>query len=142
MLVQIIEKELRQQEPERQVNFVVANDLGAKGDIRLLRVALTNLLENAWKFTGQRPQARIEFGVTVAPPEKIYFIRDNGAGFDMANSDKLFKAFQRLHTADEFPGTGIGLATVQRIIRRHGGRIWAESEVEKGATFYFTLSED
>ena len=142
MVAQVIEKELRQQEPDRQVDLIIANSLNAKGDIRLLRVALTNLLENAWKFTGQRPKARIEFGVTVAPPEKIYFVRDNGAGFDMANSDKLFKAFQRLHTADEFPGTGVGLATVQRIIRRHGGRIWAESEVDKGATFYFTLSED
>ena len=142
MIAQVIEKELRQQEPDRQVDLIIANSLDAKGDIRLLRVALTNLLENAWKFTGQRPKARIEFGVTVAPPEKIYFVRDNGAGFDMANSDKLFKAFQRLHTADEFPGTGVGLATVQRIIRRHGGRIWAESEVDKGATFYFTLSED
>jgi two-component system, sensor histidine kinase and response regulator len=142
MLAQVIEKELRQQEPERRVELIIANNLGAKGDIRLLRVALTNLLGNAWKFTGQRPQARIEFGVTATPPEKIYHVRDNGAGFDMAFSGRLFKAFQRLHSADEFPGTGVGLATVQRIIRRHGGRIWAESEVDKGATFYFTLSED
>lgn len=141
-LAQVIEKELRQQEPERQVDLIVANSLDTKGDLRLLRVALTNLLGNAWKFTGQRPQARIEFGVTLSPKERVFYIRDNGAGFDMAYSSRLFKPFQRFHRADEFPGTGVGLATVQRIIRRHGGRIWAESEVDKGATFFFTLSED
>ncbi|MGH2524756.1 MAG: sensor histidine kinase, partial [Anaerolineales bacterium] len=109
------------------------------GDARLLRVMLENLLGNAWKFTGKRPQARIEFGVAQRDGARVYFVRDNGAGFDMAYADKLFGAFQRLHGAHEFPGTGIGLATVQRIVQRHGGRLWAEAGVEQGATFNFTL---
>jgi light-regulated signal transduction histidine kinase (bacteriophytochrome) len=101
---------------------------------------LENLLGNAWKFTSRRKQARIELGTASTPGgEIVLFIRDNGAGFSMDHADKLFHAFQRLHTVQEFPGNGIGLATVQRIIHRHGGRVWAESEVEKGATFYFTL---
>ena len=114
-----------------------------RADARLVRVALENLLGNAWKFTAQRPVARIEFGERRQKQgnleERLYFVRDNGAGFNMALAGKLFKAFQRLHTADEFPGTGIGLATVKRIITRHGGRVWAEGEVGQGATFYFTL---
>ena len=113
--------------------------LTADGDARLLRVALENLFGNAWKFTSKHAQARIEFGATEFAGEPAYFVRDNGAGFDMAYADKLFGAFQRLHGMAEFPGTGIGLATVQRVIHRHGGRIWAESAVEQGATFYFTL---
>jgi light-regulated signal transduction histidine kinase (bacteriophytochrome) len=124
-------------QPSRRVTFVIAEGLVTTGDAGLLRVALENLLGNAWKFTSKKQRARIEFGRAENPP--IYFVRDNGAGFDMAYVNKLFSAFQRLHNASEFPGTGIGLATVQRIIARHGGRIWVEAAVGQGATFYFTL---
>lgn len=110
------------------------------GDERLLRVALENLLGNAWKFTGKQSDASIEFGITHPPGGAAeFFVRDNGAGFEMAYADKLFGAFQRLHTTSEFPGSGIGLATVQRIIHRHGGKVRAEGAVGQGATFYFTL---
>ena len=102
---------------------------------------MNNLLSNAWKFTGKNPAGRVEFGQDPANPA-TFFVRDNGAGFDMAYASKLFGVFQRLHTTTEFPGTGIGLATVQRIMNRHGGTAWAESEVNKGATFYFTLSNN
>ncbi len=138
-LAEEILKELQEAEPERQVKVNVAPSLSAKGDIALLKAALENLIDNAWKFSSKEPQAEIEVGVTVIDGEKVFFVRDNGVGFNMAYADKLFGAFQRLHGADEFPGTGIGLATVQRIINRHGGRIWGESEVGKGATLYFTL---
>jgi light-regulated signal transduction histidine kinase (bacteriophytochrome) len=121
----------------RRVTFVIAEGLVTIGDEGLLRVALENLLGNAWKFTGKKRRARIEFGCAENPP--VYFVRDNGAGFDMADADRLFSAFQRLHAVSDFPGTGIGLATVQRIISRHGGRVWAEAAVGQGATFYFTL---
>jgi light-regulated signal transduction histidine kinase (bacteriophytochrome) len=106
-----------------------------------MRIAMTNMLENAWKFTGKQKHPSIEFGTTLTEDKKVFFIRDNGVGFDMAYAGKLFGAFQRLHGFDEFPGTGIGLATVKRIITRHGGQIWAESEIGKGATFFFTLPE-
>ena len=105
----------------------------------MLRIVIENLLGNAWKYTGKREAARIEFGVAQRNGRDTYFVRDNGAGFDMALAKKLFSAFQRLHTAAEFPGLGIGLATVQRIIHRHRGKIWGEAEVDRGATFYFTL---
>ena len=131
--------ELAQREPERHVTFEIGEGLEVKGDPRLLRVALENLFRNAWKFTSKHPRARIEFGVAQRDGKPTYFVRDDGAGFDMAYKAKLFGAFQRLHKATEFYGTGVGLATVQRIVRRHGGEIWAEGEVEKGATFYFTL---
>ena len=131
--------ELQAAEPERQVEVSLAAGLTVHGDARLLRVALTNLLGNAWKFTGKQAQARIEFGVLQAHGERAYYVRDNGAGFDMAYAQKLFGAFQRLHTESEFPGTGIGLAIVQRVILRHGGRLWAESAVGAGAAFFFTL---
>lgn len=125
--------------PERSVEVVIENGLIAKGDTRLLRVMLTNLLGNAWKFSSKQPHARIEFGRTERDGQKVYFVRDNGAGFDMAYAHKLFGAFQRLHGVHEFEGTGIGLATVQRIIHRHGGQIWAEGAVGEGASFYFVL---
>ena len=134
-----ITAELPQQEPERQVEFTVADGLVARGDPHLLRVVLENLLGNAWKFTGKHPRARIEFGAAVHEGEQAYIVRDDGAGFDMAKADNLFGAFHRQHSEAEFEGIGIGLATVQRIIESHGGRIWAEGEVEKGAAFYFTL---
>ncbi|HYQ87430.1 MAG TPA: ATP-binding protein, partial [Bacteroidota bacterium] len=135
-----IARELKETQPDRQVEFRIADGIAASGDARLLRVALDNLLGNAWKYTGKHPKARIEFGVTGDNGKSAYFVRDDGAGFDMAYSDKLFGAFQRLHATSEYAGTGIGLATVQRIVRRHGGRIWAEGKVDEGATFYFTLS--
>jgi len=144
-LAQTIAAELQKIQSEPQVEFIAAPGLLANGDPRLLRVVLENLLGNAWKFTGKCAHARIEFGVLNSSEKArqankpVYFVRDNGAGFEMAYVDKLFTAFQRLHGANEFPGTGIGLATVQRIIHRHGGRVWAEGTVDGGATFYFTL---
>jgi signal transduction histidine kinase/CheY-like chemotaxis protein len=139
-LAQMIAKELQELEPERQVEFVIATGLQVKADVRLIRIALESLLANAWKFTAQQPHACIEFGVLSQPDGRpAYFVRDDGVGFNMAYADKLFGTFQRLHTQAEFPGNGIGLATVQRIIRRHGGRVWAEGMEGQGATFYFTL---
>jgi PAS domain S-box-containing protein len=132
---------LQEAEPARRVECVVAPDLQASGDPSLVRVVLENLLNNAWKFTAKRTDARIEVGAEECDGERAFFVRDNGAGFDAAYADKLFGAFQRLHGQDEFPGHGIGLATVQRIIRRHGGRVWAEGKVGEGAVFHFTLSE-
>lgn len=135
-----IATELKFAEPERHVEFAIASELVVNGDVQLLRVVLENLLNNAWKFTSTRIQSKIEFNVILQTDAKVaYFIRDNGAGFDMAYSNKLFGAFQRLHSTSQFPGTGVGLATVQRIIHRHGGKVWAEGTVEQGATFYFTL---
>lgn len=133
---------LRDAQPDRRVDISIQEGLAANADPRLLDVALTNLLSNAWKFTRKRAPARIEFAAKADGQAPVYFIRDNGAGFDEAYAGKLFGVFQRLHTADEFEGTGIGLATVQRIVRRHGGRIWAEGKVDVGATFYFTLEEE
>ncbi|HEX3479553.1 MAG TPA: ATP-binding protein [Kofleriaceae bacterium] len=127
--------ELRAAEPDRRVDVAIPAALPAHGDPRLVRVVLENLLRNAWKFTSKRDAARIELGAAGT----AYFVRDNGAGFDPARADKLFTPFHRLHTAADFEGTGVGLATAQRIVHRHGGRIWAESAPERGATFYFTL---
>ena len=136
-----IAAELKQSQPERDVEFIIEPNVKAYGDSHLLRIVLENLLRNAWKFTSKHKSAIIEFGVKEHDGKTVYFVRDNGAGFDMAYVDKLFVPFQRLHEQDEFEGTGIGLATVQRIVHRHGGTVWGEGEVEKGATFYFTLRE-
>ena len=126
--------------PDRVVEISVADDLRADGDPGLLTLIFDNLLGNAWKFTSKRDSARIEVGsTTTTEGEQAFYVRDNGAGFDMAYVEKLFGVFQRLHTSVEFEGTGIGLATVQRVVRRHGGRVWAEGQVEGGATIYFTL---
>jgi PAS domain S-box-containing protein len=139
-MARAIVDELRRIEPERNVECILPEKLSARGDERLIQAVLENLLGNAWKFTSRRKHARIEIGQASAPEgETVLFVRDNGAGFSMEHVDKLFHAFQRLHSVQEFPGNGIGLATVQRIIRRHGGKVWAEGAVEKGATFYFTL---
>lgn len=138
-LARRVADELRHGAPERRTIFDIQSDLTVEGDPRLLRVALANLLENAWKFTSKQPEATIEFGITESGGTPIYFVRDDGVGFDMNYADKLFEAFQRLHSTSEFEGVGIGLAAVQRVVERHGGRVWAESEVGNGATFYFTL---
>jgi two-component system, sensor histidine kinase and response regulator len=138
-LVESILERLREVEPGRVVETRVRPGVIVEGDGRLLRIAVTNLLENAWKFTAREPAPRIEFGILTALSEPTYFVRDNGAGFDMTYADRLFGPFQRLHLASEFPGSGIGLATVQRIIHRLGGRVWAEGVVGQGATFSFTL---
>lgn len=133
--------QLQESDKDRNVVVKIEKGLFTKGDKHLLQIMLTNLLGNAWKFTSKRERAEISFGRTQKTDKSTYFVRDNGAGFDMAYVNKLFGAFQRLHTTGEFEGTGIGLATVQRIVHRHGGRVWAEGKVAQGAIFYFTLSE-
>lgn len=140
-MVRNITAELQAQDPNRNVDFIIREGIMAQADKRLMYAVLQNLIGNAWKFTSHHLTALIEFGLIEKPEGPVYFVKDDGAGFDMAYSDKLFGAFQRLHDTNEFPGTGIGLATVQRVINRHGGKIWAESAIEKGATFYFTLQE-
>ncbi len=131
---------LQKTQPERQVTFVTQDSLVTEGDPKLLYVALENLLNNAWKYTSKHSKAQIEFGALKENSRFVYYVKDDGAGFDMTFANKLFGPFQRLHKMTEFPGTGIGLATVQRIINKHGGQVWAEGEVEKGSTFYFTLT--
>jgi PAS domain S-box-containing protein len=125
---------------ERRVEFAIADDVWAEGDPVMLRIVVQNLMDNAWKFTAKKAIAKIEFGVKAIDGKRVYFVKDDGAGFDMEYATRLFTPFQRLHTDAEFDGLGIGLATVQRIVHRHGGRIWSEGEINKGATFYFTLS--
>jgi light-regulated signal transduction histidine kinase (bacteriophytochrome) len=139
VLAQAVVRQLRQAEPDRQVEVVVADGLAVVGDARLFKVVLENLIGNAWKFTSKLSGARIEVGVRAEGESPTFFIRDNGAGFDMTYAAKLFGVFQRLHSTTEFEGTGIGLATVHRIVSRHGGRVWAEGAVDRGATFFFTL---
>lgn len=143
LLAKTIAADLNKSQPKRRVEWIVEPDMVVHGDVRLLRAVLENLLNNAWKFTARCDKGKIEIGLLslsgVEQSNSTYFVRDNGVGFDMRYADKLFGVFQRLHRATEFPGTGIGLATVERIIHRHGGRIWAEGKVDEGATFYFTL---
>lgn len=138
MAAQIIE-ELRATEPDRRVEAVIGADIEVIGDANLLRLMLDNLLRNAWKFTARHPTARIELGVLRSDGEPVYFVGDDGAGFDMRYAGKLFREFQRIHRPSEFEGTGIGLAIASRVVQRHGGRMWAEAAIEQGATFYFTL---
>jgi light-regulated signal transduction histidine kinase (bacteriophytochrome) len=139
-MVEEIAHGLKEGTPGRCANFRIEPGLAVSGDPQLIRVAVENLLDNAWKFTATRAETDIQFGRTESGAAPAYFVRDNGAGFDMTYAGKLFGPFQRLHDAGQFPGTGIGLATVQRIISKHGGRIWAEARPEAGATFYFTLA--
>ncbi|WP_020408894.1 HAMP domain-containing histidine kinase [Hahella ganghwensis] len=139
-IVEGIASELRSAHPNRDVTMTIAPNVKAKGDERLLHIALSNLVENAWKYSSKKESAHIEFGVINKREGAVYFVKDDGAGFDMKYADRLFVAFNRLHTPSEFEGSGIGLATVFRIITRHRGRIWAESEPSRGSTFYFTLN--
>jgi signal transduction histidine kinase len=141
-LAESVVGELRREASDRTTEVVIQPGVTAYVDARLARIALENLLGNAWKFTSKAAQARIEFGVRAEANHPVYFVRDNGAGFDMKYADRLFGAFQRLHTDKDYPGTGIGLATVQRIVLRHGGRIWVEAAVGEGATFQFTLPDE
>lgn len=133
--------ELQNKDPDRKVGIHIGEGLAARGDPRLITIVVENLLGNAWKYTGKRSDAQIAFGEESQRDETVFYIRDNGAGFDMAYAHKLFAPFQRLHRDSEFEGTGIGLAIVQRIVSRHGGRIWAEAVIDQGATFYFTLGD-
>jgi two-component system sensor histidine kinase/response regulator len=141
-IVRGLAAELAAQDGGRDVQFVVADGVEGWGDAALLRTALSNLMENAWKYTRKRAAARIEFGAVDGVQGPTYYVRDNGAGFDMAEANRLFNPFQRLHKEADFEGTGIGLATVDRIIRRHGGQVWAQGEVGQGATFFFTLGQE
>jgi light-regulated signal transduction histidine kinase (bacteriophytochrome) len=139
-MARAIAAEIQHSQGDRQITFTIQNDLYAQGDPRLLHLALKNLFDNACKFTSKHAQAQIEFGsILNQDGSLVFFVRDDGTGFDMAYADKLFGAFQRLHNLNDFPGTGIGLATVQRIVHRHGGQVWATAAIEQGATFYFML---
>ena len=141
VLAREIAEGLQRAQPKRRVSFFIADGITTYGDSNLLRLVLENLMGNAWKFTGRRSTARIAFGAMQKEGRPVYFVRDDGAGFDPAYANKLFGAFQRLHSQTEFSGTGIGLATAQRVVHRHGGHIWAEGVLGKGATFYFTLED-
>lgn len=139
-IARIIISDLRKDYPERDVKVLIENDLKTRADPNLVTMALNNLLSNAWKFTSKTVNPCIEFGVCREEGMRVYFVKDNGAGFDMRFSEKLFTPFKRLHSDSEYKGTGVGLAIVERVIKRHGGRIWAKGEIGKGATFFFTLS--
>jgi light-regulated signal transduction histidine kinase (bacteriophytochrome) len=139
-IAQAVADELQRREPERAVTFAIQPGLTLRGDARLMRVLLDNLMGNAWKFTAKQADPRIEVGADTDGDGVTFYVRDNGAGFDMAYAEKLFRPFQRLHTEHDFPGTGIGLATVYRIVDRHGGRVWAEGDVGRGATIRFTVA--
>jgi len=134
-------EELRKDQPDRRVDWKIDDHLQDFADPRLMRIVLENLLGNALKFTAKKTDPVIEFGTVTMNGQKTYYVRDNGIGFDMNYADKLFAPFQRLHNAEEYPGTGVGLATVRRIINRHGGKVWAHGESDKGATFYFTFQD-
>jgi light-regulated signal transduction histidine kinase (bacteriophytochrome) len=134
--------DLKQQNPGHNVDVEIWSDITVNADAKLLRIVFENLLGNAWKFSSRQSSPHIEVGTMRDGKREIYFVRDNGAGFDMKYADKLFGPFQRLHAMNEYPGTGIGLATVQRVIHRHGGRIWFDSKAGQGAVFYFTLDGD
>ncbi|MFH1723064.1 MAG: ATP-binding protein [Elusimicrobiota bacterium] len=138
-LAQAVAQDLQQADPGRDVEFDIEDGISLNADAGLMKIVLENLMGNAWKFTGKLPKARIQFRATRAEGQMTLVVRDNGVGFDMAHADKLFQAFQRLHRTEDFPGTGIGLATVQRIIARHGGRVWVEAGPGKGAAFFFTI---
>ncbi len=140
-LARSVIKEIESADSRRSVKFVVQENMSVEGDEHLLRIVLENLLGNAWKYSARKPQARIEFGLRKTRDERVFFVRDNGIGFDMHYKDQLFGAFQRLHDPDEFEGTGIGLATVARVMTRHGGRVWAKGKVNVGATFYFAFPQ-
>ena len=140
MISEVIQA-LQDSDSDREVKFICAPLGVVKADQRLLKIVMENLLNNAWKYTSKTSGACIEVGKQNIGSEEVFFVKDNGAGFNMARADKIFGAFQRLHNHDDFEGSGIGLATVQRIIHRHGGRIWAEAELDKGACFFFTLPE-
>jgi light-regulated signal transduction histidine kinase (bacteriophytochrome) len=137
-----IVQELRLSEPDRAVKSVIAKNISVRGDARLLKIMMANLIGNAWKYSSHNSDALIEFGTCPTDTVPIYFVRDNGAGFDMKYADKLFRVFTRLHDSSQFKGTGIGLATVQRVVARHGGRVWAEAETGRGAIFFFTLQSE
>lgn len=139
LLVKKITAQMMEQDKSRSITLKIQHDVIVPGDESLLQIALENLIGNAWKYTNKKTNACIEFGMRTQEGSPVCFVRDNGVGFNMQYADKLFVAFQRLHSTEEFEGTGIGLATVGRIITRHGGRVWAEAEVGKGACFYFTL---
>jgi signal transduction histidine kinase len=138
-MARTVAEELKQGEPERQVDFRISDGVAAIGDANLLRVVLDNLFGNAWKYTSTREKAVIEFGVTIMNGARTYFVRDNGRGFDMTDAENVFTPFKRLPGAEGSGGFGIGLATVKRVIQRHGGKAWAEGGLDKGACFYFSL---
>ena len=140
-LARVASSRLRSSQPERSVEVLIEEGLKDEGDPRLLAIVFDNLIGNAWKFTTKRTHARIEFGSDVNRGQVAYFVRDNGAGFDMASASNLFGVFQRLHSVHEFEGTGVGLATVRRIVTRHGGHVWADGKIDHGAVFHFTLHE-
>ena len=139
MMVTEIVEQIKEREYNRQIEFVITPDLIIAGDQHLIKIAVENLLENAYKYTGKNPNAKIEFGEFLQNNTHVYFVKDNGAGFDSTKADKLFVPFHRLHDSEDFEGTGIGLSTVKTIIERHGGKIWFDAEINQGATFYFTL---
>jgi light-regulated signal transduction histidine kinase (bacteriophytochrome) len=138
-VAQAVAEELQTSEPSRKVEFLISPALYAQGDARFVRIVLENLFGNSWKFSSKREAAVIEFGARSEGESRAFFVRDNGVGFDQAHANRLFAPFQRLHGMNEFPGTGIGLAIVQRIVQRHGGKVWAKGAVNAGATIYFTL---